>query len=116
MTPPSWPTSTGADPPVDAGASLTRPAMPELGNEAGLGEQSHCPEVGQVDDDGIIGVTPAQKGDHAVVAGRSVLHDAVVAIDHQWIGYRWWSGGREQRHGTPRGSIGRDTTDPTKGV
>src|SRR5437763_8967374 len=53
----------------------------QSGDKAGVREQAHGPDLSGVDDDGVVGLTAADEGDHAVVAGRGVLHGALVAGD-----------------------------------
>ena len=66
--------------------------MPEIGDETGVTEQAERAKLVQLDDDRRSLLPVAQVCHDAVVAGGSVLTDAVVAIDAQAHGDEYAKG------------------------
>lgn len=59
--------------------------MPELRHKTGVGQRSHGPQVLDVDDDSLLGLSIAQVGHDTVLTGRGVLHGTTIAIDDEGI-------------------------------
>jgi hypothetical protein len=57
--------------------------LPEPGHQARLTEHAHGPRLGDVEDDGLVGLATTDERDDAVGARFGALHDAVVAADHR---------------------------------
>jgi len=57
------------------------PCMPAARDQSGQFEQANGAGLVGVDDDGIIGCTPDDEGDHAVVTDRGLPVPAVGAVD-----------------------------------
>ena len=60
---------------------LDRWRLAELGHQAGVLQEPQFALLAHVDDHGVVRLPPQQEGHDAVVTGRGVLLDALVAID-----------------------------------